>query len=184
MTTLGLDLAWRTSGWCAYNSQPIAWGTIETSPKFSLHQQAARLYEGLTVLKAQYPAAVWFVESTDWHQNLARGDWQQLFARERKAQAMLARAWGVFLIAAFQQSIVYHPIGVVEWRKEFGANTKAGVASYLAVQFPQLLREVVQQRGETERYVVVWADNGKIVPDHITDAMGISLVGWNRSKLQ
>jgi hypothetical protein len=181
---VGLDLAWAHTGYAVLtDAQPTSWGVIRTSPRQAAEQRACALADGLQrlldSLRAQGGPKIvhdcfFFVEATDWHQR--RPADRRRYARERRAQAALATARGVFYLWGHQQGVAYQEIGVRAWQAEFGSQRKDSIAEQLCVRWPTVFS--MQWRGFKKR--VVFAQSGQPAPTHVTDACAIAWVGWMR----
>jgi hypothetical protein len=115
------------------------------------------------------------VEFTDWHQNLRRGDWQVQYARERRAQAVLAFYETTLACFALDRGIEFMTLGVTQWHKAWGASGKAPVAKGCATMWPNK----IEWKDET----AYWVADGHRLSDHETDAMAIGYVGFTEYRL-
>lgn len=184
--TVGVDLALANTGWCMFiGGHPALVGTITTSPQDTYARRALKLKLGLDEihkLSLQYGIyqIPYFVEKSEWHQNLGNPNWKRQYAIEREVQFTQGVAHGVFYLWAGERSVQYYDLPVGEWHSEFGSSDKVEIGKMLATEFPAFFTfgERINKAGR--KVAVVTNREGKVVRDHETDAAAIAYVGLNR----
>lgn len=179
---VGIDLSLANTGWCVFSGGfPTRWGVEVTSPQDPYSKRALRLKMALESILAGCAGSVaFFVERSEWHQNLNNPNWKKTYAIEREAQWTQGLCHGIFYLWAGMNGVRYYDMPVGEWHREFGSRDKTEIARLISMQYPSefTFTEKVNRAG---RKVHVLLDrDGKVVKDHVSDAIGIASVGLSR----
>lgn len=125
-------------------------------------------------------SVVFFVEKSEWHQNLSNPNWKKNYAIEREVQFTQGVSHGIFYLWAGLNGVQFHELTVGEWHKEFGSHDKTEIARLLSMQFPADFRFTERINRAGRKVHALLDRNDKVLKDHVSDAAAIGLVGLNR----
>jgi hypothetical protein len=191
---LGLDSAFAHTGWCVLGGDGlIAYGVIDTQPDQSdwerivfLHDRLCNLFVERGVLFQNGARTQVVIEKTDWSRGArsTRADW----IKETSAREALAIGVTTAFNVCLEAGVVPVVLGPRDWHRSLAARTKDDVALYAVRVFPDqfTLGYAKTVRGGRPRAGRVVRDHltGKRVPDHVTDAIGMTLVAQRRWELE
>ena len=194
MKLIGLDSALAHTGYCVIEDDVLlAYGVIDTQPSQSDFERIAYLHDAIGKLFGEWGAfsangdgAQVVIEKTDWSRGArnSRADW----IIETRARESLAVGVTTAFSVCIETGVTPLVLGPNEWHREIGASRKEGVAAYVATVFADQFEVVCKesQRNGKRRFerIVRERATGKRVPDHITDAIGMSLVAQRRLQLE
>lgn len=193
MKLIGFDSALAHTGWCILeDDRLIEYGVISTYPHNSMFKRIAYLRDQLGkvlldggALLGNGNRARVVIEKTDWSRG--KRDTREAWIRETGAREALAIGVTTAFCVCQQTGVVPIVLGPNEWHREIGAHRKEGVAAYVAAVFSDNFRIVCK---ETERrgkrsfaQIVIDCETEKPVPDHVTDAIAMTLVASRRLQL-
>jgi Holliday junction resolvasome RuvABC endonuclease subunit len=200
MKTIGIDAALAATGYAIINENGILldWGVIETAPgdgsgadEFKrvcgLRTQISRLFVEHGKHEKQ-PISV-AIERTDWVNSAHMG-------REAKARGALGLGIAAAYLACDDFIITPVVLGVREWMNLFGTHDKHETAIMVARCYSKIFtvsQPVPRLRRNKQneltgalvgKPIVRTIEDGKRVPDHVTDAIAIALVAQRKIALE
>lgn len=186
MRILALDLAWvGPSGWVVWDTEasfPIEdYGQIQPrdieTDHYPLreHTIATSLRNLLSGLIVRHEPDYIAYERSDWYQDLRKAsNYAVAYARERTNQRTLYSSQTVLMLAIAEAGwdiTNVYDLGVSEARKEFGVGNKKAAAERISDEFPRF-----EFRREAKKKLLRDTETGKLLDDHISDAIVIASV--------